>query len=256
MRTAIWLVAGVVGVMVVAASAEFDPVWSVLAAVAAVGVYWLVTKYVARRPASEIARAGAVGQWGRGSAVGAGFVLVSALVVTLLGGYSFSRSGEFLGVFVNAAIVSLVAAVTEELIFRGLLLQALEKWLGSWAALGITSALFGLAHLSNPNGTLWSSLAITVEAGLLLGAAFLWLRNIWFVAGIHWAWNTVVALLGIPVSGFASSGWFAVEVSGPELLTGGEFGLEASIVPVLLGLGITVVMLRRRALAPAMSTTD
>lgn len=250
MRTAIWLVAGVVGVMVVAASAEFHPVWSVLAAVAAVCVYWLVTKYVARRPATEIARAGAVGQWGRGSAVGAGFVLVSTLLVTLFGGYSFSWSGDFLGAFVSAAAVSLGAAVTEELIFRGLLLQALEKWLGSWAALGITSALFGLVHLTNPNGTLWSSLAITVEAGLLLGAAFLWLRNIWFVAGLHWAWNTLLALLGIPVSGFSSRGWFSVEATGPELLTGGEFGLEASIVTVLVGLGIAVVMLRRRTLAP------
>lgn len=256
MRTAIWLVAGLVGLVAVAASAESGPVWAIIAAVAAVCVYWLVTKYVARRPAVEIAGAGALGQWGRGSAVGAGFVLVSTLLITLFGGYSFSWSGDFFGVFVNAAAVSLGAAVTEELVFRGLLLQALEKWLGSWAALGITSALFGLAHLANPNGTLWSSLAITVEAGLLLGAAFLWLRNIWFVAGLHWAWNTVVALLGIPVSGFASSGWFSVEVTGPELLTGGEFGVEASIVPVLVGLGIAVVMLRRRSPAPVMSTTD
>jgi membrane protease YdiL (CAAX protease family) len=249
MRTAIWLVAGLVGVGAVSALAALGPVFAVIAAVAAVVVYWAVTKYVARRPAPEIARAGAVREWWLGSAFGVGFVLFSTLLIALFGGYSFSGSGSFFGPLFGAAAVSLGAAVTEELLFRGLLLQALEKWLGSGAALAITSAFFGLAHLFNPSGTVWSSLAIAVEAGLLLGAAFLWRRNIWFAAGLHWAWNTVVALLGIPVSGHAADGWFVVSSSGPELLTGGGFGLEASIMPVLAGLALSIFMLRRRRLA-------
>ncbi|MEV6237893.1 type II CAAX endopeptidase family protein [Lentzea sp. NPDC051838] len=245
MRTVIWLVAGLVGVGAVSALTALGPVTAVIGAVASVVVYWAVTKYIAKRPAPEIARAGAGREWARGSAVGAGFVLFAALVIALFGGYSFSGSGEFLGVFFSAAATALGAAVAEELMFRGLLLQALEKWLGKWAALGITSALFGFMHLTNPSATVWSSIAIACEAGMLLGAAFLWRRNIWFVAGLHWAWNTVVALLGIPVSGFAMPGWFTTEVSGPAFLTGGGFGIEASVVPVLLGLGIAVWMLRR-----------
>ncbi|HEX8870642.1 MAG TPA: type II CAAX endopeptidase family protein [Lentzea sp.] len=249
MRTVIWLVAGLVGVGAVSGLTALGPVMAVIGAVLSVVVYWAVTKYVAKRPAPEIARTGAAREWWRGSAVGAGFVLVSALLIALVGGYSFRASGEFLGVFLSAAATALGAAVTEELLFRGLLLQALEQWLGRWAALGITSAFFGFAHLANPSGTVWSSIAIACEAGGLLGAAFLWRHSIWFVAGLHWAWNTVVALLGIPVSGHAVPGWFTTEVSGPELVTGGGFGLEASVIPVLLGLGIAVWMLRRPKLA-------
>lgn len=231
------------------ALAAVGPVFAVVAAVAAVAVYWAVTKYIARRPAPEIARSGAGREWWLGSGLGVGFVLFSTLLIALFGGYSFSGSGNFFGPLLGAAAVSLGAAVTEELLFRGLLLQALEKWLGSGAALAITSVFFGLAHLFNPSGTVWSSVAIAVEAGLLLGAAFLWRRNIWFVAGLHWAWNTAEALLGTPVSGHASDGWFVVSPNGPELLTGGGFGLEASIMPVLVGIALSVVMLRRRRLA-------
>jgi hypothetical protein len=150
--------------------------------------------------------------------------------------------------------MSLGAAVTEELIFRGLALQALEKLCGSWAALTITAVLFGGLHLANPDATPWSSTAIAIEAGVLLGAAFLWKRNIWFVVGLHFAWNTTLGLIGIPVSGHASEGLMTTNPTGPDLLTGGEFGLEASIVPVIVSLLIAIPMLiathRRGNLVP------
>ncbi len=76
----------------------------------------------------------------------------------------------------------------------------------------------------------------------MLGAAFLWRRNIWFVAGLHFAWNTVEQLLGIPVSGHTPEGLYTVDVHGSALLTGGGFGLETSIVPVVISVLITVSM--------------
>ncbi len=135
------------------------------------------------------------------------------------------------------------AAVTEELLFRGLALQALELLWGSRAALVITSLFFGVAHLGAEGASAWSALAIAVEAGVLLGAAFLWRRSIWFVVGLHCVWNTTVELLGIPVSGHTSDGLFTVDVHGSDLLTGGAFGLEASVVPVLAGVALAVPML-------------
>jgi hypothetical protein len=145
-------------------------------------------------------------------------------------------------------------AVTEELMFRGFAVQALEQMLGSWITVPVTALLFGLTHLLNPGATLWTALAIGIEAGGLLGAAFLWRRNLWFVMGVHFAWNTTVALLGISVSGHTASGLLNVDVSGPTLLTGGAFGIEGSLVTVVIGVLLTVPMLllarRRGALVP------
>ncbi len=130
--------------------------------------------------------------------------------------------------------------------FRGLALQALQERWGTRVALTVTALLFGLLHLANPGATVWSSLAIAVEAGVLLGAAFLWRRSLWFVIGLHFTWNATEALLGIPVSGHTSEGVLTTHVSGPEWLTGGGFGLEASVVPVVLSVLIATAMLTRR----------
>ncbi|MGC9496924.1 CPBP family intramembrane glutamic endopeptidase [Streptomyces sp. WG7] len=179
-----------------------------------------------------------------GGGIGLGFVLVSALLVTAFGGYEFSWAGDgFMSVVWSAVAVQIGAAVTEELLFRGLALQALEKLRGSGVAIVFTSLFFGVAHLGAPGANAWSGVAIALEAGVLLGAAFLWRRNTWFVVGLHFAWNTVQELLGIPVSGHTSEGLFSVDVHGSALLNGGDFGLEASIVPVLIGVALAVPML-------------
>jgi membrane protease YdiL (CAAX protease family) len=184
-----------------------------------------------------------------GGAVGLGFVLVSTLLITAFGGYSFSWAGDgFMTVVWSAVMVQLGAAVTEELMFRGLALQALERRWGSLAAIVVTALFFGIAHLGVPGANAWSALAIALEAGVMLGAAFLWRRSIWFVVGLHFAWNTTEQLLGIPVSGHASEGLFTVDVHGSTALTGGDFGLEAALVPVVIGVllaGRMFVLARR-----------
>ncbi|MGH8882379.1 MAG: CPBP family glutamic-type intramembrane protease, partial [Stackebrandtia sp.] len=93
--------------------------------------------------------------------------------------------------------------------------------------------------------TLWSSMAIAIEAGVLLGVAYLWRRNIWFVVGLHFTWNTVQSLLGIPTSGHDPHGLMSVEAHGPALWSGGDFGLEASVVPILVSLAIIIPMFVR-----------
>ncbi|MGV9376468.1 CPBP family intramembrane glutamic endopeptidase [Nonomuraea sp. NPDC003707] len=248
-----WMLIGLLGLIVVSAlTGGGAPVLAVVGAVAAVVVYRAVMRFVAGRPTPEIARDGAGREALSGAGIGLGFVLGSVLLIAAAGGYSFSwSSGNVLPIVFTAV----GAAVTEELMFRGLALQALEALWGSRVALAITALLFGGMHLANPGASLWSSLAIAVEAGVLLGAAYLWRRSIWFVVGLHFAWNATEGLLGIPVSGHVSPGLLTAEVSGPAVLTGGEFGLEASIVPVLVSLLLAVPMLvlarRRGGLLPA-----
>lgn len=238
----VWMLIGVAGVGAASALSLFGPVLGLVGAVAAVAVYKVVMRYVARQDTPEIAGSRAVPRFLFGVLFGVVFIGVSTLAV--LTEFSFSRSpGSGLSIVASMAAVSLGAAVTEELLFRGLALQALEKLFGSWVALAITALLFGFLHLSNPGATVWSSLAIAIEAGVLLGAAFLWRRSIWLVVGLHFAWNTAVGLLGIPVSGHPADGLLISRPTGPDLLTGGEFGLEASIIPVVVSLLLAVPML-------------
>lgn len=242
-----WLLVGIVAMGVISSlmtvgesGSATEVILSLVAGALAIWAYRTVMRHVARRDTPELAVRGAGREVLLGAAVGAAFVLVSTLLIVAFGGYSFTwKPGNIVPVLAVAA----GAAVTEELLFRGFALQAVEHLGGSRVALAVTALFFGVSHLANEGANLWSAIAITVEAGVLLGAAFLWRRNLWFVIGLHFAWNSLVGLLGIPVSGHTSTGLFAVEVDGPMALTGGRFGLEASVVPVVVGLVIASLML-------------
>ena len=111
----------------------------------------------------------------------------------------------------------------EELLFRGILFRWIEEFAGSWAALVMTSALFGLAHIFNPNATWFSSFAIAVEAGVVLGGAYMLTRSLWLPIGLHAAWNfTQGEVFDVPVSGSAVHGLVQARLSGPPLLSGGS----------------------------------
>ncbi|MFE2141488.1 CPBP family intramembrane glutamic endopeptidase [Streptomyces sp. NPDC059456] len=240
-----WSVTGLVGVALVAGPTATGPgPVPVLGAAAAVAVYALVMRRIAGRATPEIARSGAAREALLGGGIGLGFIVAALLLITLFGGYSFSWAGSgFMSVVWSAVMVQIGTAVTEELMFRGLFLQALEQRWGSGIAIAVTAVSFGAAHLGGAGANLWSALAIALQAGAMLGASYLWRRSIWFVAGLHFVWNTVQQLAGIPVSGHAPEGLFTVEAHGSAALTGGIFGLEASVVPVLLSVLITVPML-------------
>ncbi|MFJ8043275.1 lysostaphin resistance A-like protein [Kitasatospora sp. NPDC096147] len=249
-------VCGLVGVSAVAALTATGPgPVPVLGAVAAVAVYAAVMRRLARRATPEIARDGAVREALLGGGIGLAFILVTLALITLFGGYTYSWAGHgFLPVLWSAVAMQLNASVTEELMFRGLALQALEQRWGSTAAIAVTALFFGAAHLGGPGATLWGALALAVQAGVLLGAAFLWRRSLWFVIALHFTWNTVQHLAGVPLSGHTPDGLFTVTTHGSTLLTGGAFGLEASVVPVVLSALLSVPMLvlarRRGGLRP------
>lgn len=250
----LWMIVGAIGIIL--ADALFRPLaeqaqgiasllWTLLAGIVAIIVYRLTMKYLARRSTPEISSKGAGIEAGMGLLTGTIFIAVSTSIIIAAGGYTFqwASNADLGSVLLSSVTPALSAAIIEELIFRGLMLQAIRKLAGSGIALAITSLFFGVAHLGNTGATLWGAFAITVEAGVLLGAAFLWRRNLWFAMGLHFAWNALEALLGIPVSGHSSAGLFTVKMNGAAILTGGDFGLEGSIVPVIVSLLIAIPML-------------
>jgi uncharacterized protein len=209
----------------------------------------LVMRRWGRREPTEIVRSDRGPDIGIGVAIGVGFITLCFGIVAVAGGYRVTFASGF-GVrdVVDVLTLVVVSAVLEELLFRGVLLQAFERWLGWWPALAITSAFFGAAHLGNPGSTWFGALAIAVEAGFFLGALFLWRRSLWLTIGVHAGWNAAESLFGIPVSGETPHGFLHLARSGSDLLTGGSFGIEASITPMVVGalLGVLVLLDARR----------
>ena len=155
----------------------------------------------------------------------------------------FSGEGQF-----NMLMLFLAVAVGEEIVCRGVIFRLIDERWNTWVALLVSALLFGWMHISNDNATWWSSLAIAIEAGLLLGAAYKWSGNLWVPIGIHWAWNyTQGNIFGLAVSGANTNETIlATTVNGPDIITGGAFGPEASILTVILGTFLTLIFLANR----------
>lgn len=209
----------------------------------------------AKRAAPELAGRRALPGLLIGLASGIAFLLVSFGLIVALGGYEVRPSGGVgPAALFSVLVMVILSAVCEELAMRGCALQAVEQRFGWIAGLAASSVLFGVIHLVNPGATVWSAIAITLEAGLLIGAVFLLTRSLWVPIGLHAGWNLTESLLGVPVSGTEPHGFLQVTPVGADLLTGGAFGLEASIVPVVLGVAascvLLVVALRRGRLSP------
>jgi len=146
-------------------------------------------------------------------------------------------------------IMFICMAGFEELILRGYLLQLLIEGLGKWWAVLLTSAIFGLMHAANP-GADPIGLIATALNGALLALVVIKAGSLVIAWAYHAAWNAFSTLvLGLNVSGH-NLDFFALTrttLSGPDLLTGGAYGFEAS---VLVGPMETVVLLLLLLLAP------
>ncbi len=146
----------------------------------------------------------------------------------------------------------MLVAVEEEAIARGYLITNFRASMNKYIALLATSVVFALAHATNPNVSL-VGLSNIVLAGLLLGIYYIHKKNLWFPIGIHFAWNFCQGIVyGSHVSGTDTDAILTCSYQGNVLLTGGEFGFEASLVTTVLScLAIVAIHLiyRRRTLA-------
>ena len=138
----------------------------------------------------------------------------------------------------------LVVGVGEEVLFRGIVFRMIDDRWGTVVALVVSALIFGFVHITNNNATVWSSVAIAVEAGLLLGAAYKWSGTLWVPIGIHWSWNYFQGpVFGFAVSGNGTPSLITPVIQGSDWLTGGSFGAEASIPAFVLGLTLAIVFL-------------
>jgi len=140
------------------------------------------------------------------------------------------------------ALTYVIVGWSEELLSRGYWLQNISDGLNLFWGVLISSLLFALAHLGNPN---WSLLAIVniAAGGVFLAFAYLRTRQLWLPIGIHIGWNFFQGpVFGFPVSGTDSFILINHTVNGPELITGGAFGPEAGLIILpIIALGAALV---------------
>lgn len=211
-------------------------------------------RFVERTAVTDLPLRPAAIETSAGLLIGFSIFSVAAAIVALFGGVRVIGWGG-VGDLWPMIAMAITSATFEEILFRGILLRQIERMAGWGMALAITSALFGAAHILNPDATWWAATAIMVEAGVLLGAAYFVTRHLWLAIGIHAGWNfTQGWVFGLPVSGGkAPDGLLRTVRAGPDWLTGGGFGLEASVVlatvATLAGVTLLAAALHRGRIA-------
>lgn len=224
------------------------------AVLAVVGYRWVVRR-TEQRPVTELAGPGAGLALGRGALAGVALFGLVIANIALLGDYEVRGWGSVPAALGLVGFMA-AAAVTEELLFRGVLFRIVEERTGTGIALVLTGVLFGLVHLFNADATLWGALAIAIEAGGLLTAAYVATRKLWLPIGLHFGWNFAAAgIFGTEVSGRGTpQGLLDAATSGPVAVTGGGFGPEGSLYSVLFCVLATCAFLwlahRRGRLVP------
>lgn len=213
---------------------------------AALAAYALYVRVVERRPMEELAAKGFVAELTMGLAGGAALVGICFACLALVGAYHVDGLQGLNASLAAGFAEMMFVGVFEELLSRAIVFRLLERSLGTRIALTASALLFGLAHLPGGTSNLLS-VAIAVLAGVLFAAAYLVTRRLWLCFGLHIGWNfTLGNVFSTVVSGHEQKpGVIGGHFAGPDWLTGGAYGLEASAVTFAVLLAATVWLLRR-----------
>lgn len=224
-------------------------------AIAGLTIYYCYGHFLQQRPVTEMALTNLGRELGLGLLIGTGLYTICILILMVLGIYRIEgfNSWTFL---LPAVAMALSSGVFEELLFRGVLFLGVEHYFGTWVGLVVSSLVFGLTHLINPAGTLEGALFIAVEAGILLAGAVMLTRRLWLGMGFHFSWNYTQSGIfsGIVSGNVDAAGFIKPTIKGPDLLTGGNFGVESSILALIVctitGITLVVMAVRRGHIVP------
>ncbi|GAA1608596.1 CPBP family intramembrane glutamic endopeptidase [Actinoplanes couchii] len=208
-----------------------------LGAVATILLYGWASRRLEGRNPDDVPKKGRWGALARGTLGGIGLFTTTVLLIAIFGGFGIDGWGSFGGMLSVFGLMMAVATV-EEVLFRGLLFRMVEDRRGTWFAMAVSAAVFGLLHLVNDPTAIGGALAI-IAAGLMVAAAYVATRALWVPIGLHLGWNFAEGgLFGVEVSGSGDGapGLLNGVFDGPAILTGGAFGPEASIFAVLVNL--------------------
>lgn len=195
--------------------------------------YWIFVSLFDGRPTTELST-GFFKHSGLGILLGFGFISLIMVILAILGYYKIDGQNPDSAILL-IFLMSVQAGIMEEIFMRGYLFRIVEEGLGTWWSVILSALLFGFIHAWNPNASFISSISIALTAGVVFALLYAITRNLWIVIGMHFAWNfTLGGIYGAPVSGSDAKGFFNGILEGPEWLTGGDFGPEASVITMVV----------------------
>jgi membrane protease YdiL (CAAX protease family) len=198
----------------------------------AILAYRCAVRWLEHRDASELGLDSSMARLVPGAALGVAIFCLVYGVMFATGHVAYAGFGG-LARIVSPLAAAAMAAVGEEIVFRGVIFRVVDESAGTVAAAAVSAGLFGLAHAFNPGVTVISTVAIMLEAGFLLAMAYAATRTLWFPIGLHFGWNlTEGGIFGAAVSGGKGHGLFNFTPHGSALWTGGDFGPEASVIAI------------------------
>lgn len=188
-----------------------------------------------------------------GLLTGAALMLLPALVLTLTGYLHWQLNAFSFSTILYGFSIYLWAAVAEELLFRGFIFQRFLDAFGQWPAQLIVAALFLLTHINNPGMTgIVKTLAFIniFIASIMFGLAFIKTKSLAMPIGLHFMANYMQGtILGFGVSGESEAGLLKpVFDDAPVWLSGGDFGIEASLPGLCFVILITIILYRWKPL--------
>jgi len=159
---------------------------------------------------------------------------IGTLILWINGNLSITAINfNFISLF-QSILIFILVSINEEVFVRGYILPNFMDSMNRYLALLLSALLFTVMHLFNPNV---SFLGITniLLAGLLLGISYIFTKNLWFPIALHFSWNFFQGpIFGFEVSGTNTDTLISQTITGSELLTGGKFGFEGSLLASLL----------------------
>jgi uncharacterized protein len=216
--------------------------------------YILFVRLIEKRKSTELSRF-RVSLLPLGVFVGLVWFALLMLMLYAAGHYQISGVGLPNRVL-SAAIFALGTAIWEEVTFRGLLFRVTEQTFGTWIGVLASAVVFGAIHGLNPNASLAASIAIILESGVLLAAAYFATRTLWLPIGLHFGWNFAEDFIfGVRISGHAARPAIVEgTLTGSPLWTGGVYGLESSIwaigIAAIMSAVLIVIAVRRGEIMP------
>jgi uncharacterized protein len=209
-------------------------VGAILLTAIVLGAYWSYVRIVEKRPVVELSGPRRLRELGAGALLGALLFSMTVGLLAALGIYQVTGSNGWAAMLVTLPGFALFG-VLEEVVMRGIVFRIVEQSLGSWVALAISAAIFGLLHLLNHGTTLLNAGSVMFEAGVMLAAAYMVTRRLWLCIGIHIAWDfTEGGIFSAAVSGGDTKGLLQAKLTGADWLTGGAFGAEGSVIALLI----------------------